>query len=237
MKFIKNNINTFLLIIITSILVTSISVYATYKHYAENISFSSSNESWDAETVEDALNDLYTTKNEVIENKNSTIAEQQKTIDGLNITLSTLNTSLNSKNKTIAENDTTIENLSSNNASILNSLAKLDNGNCISGSYKFVSSCTTSTGCKLLDFDPDIFVLYITAISNDSSTTAQNVIWYNNEDISRSDTFAGYVGSSSWSRETTVKFTDRTISTTNAFYFKNIRTSWLNETAYYIACT
>ena len=228
MKCIKNNINDVILIIITILVVGSISVYAKYVTYAKDVGFTSSKEEWTVDNVDSALNDLYTNKDEVIPEKETTITEQEKTIEELN-------TSLTSKNKTISDNESTITSLTAQNESLSNSLANLDNGNCISGSITFDESCSTSTGCKLLDFNPDIFVLNITAISN-NTTKEKDVIWYNNKDTSRWYGLGGIVGSADWGRNTSTKYTDRTISTDNEFYFKNIRTSWINETAYYIAC-
>ena len=228
MKIIKDNMDTIMLIVITSVIVMSVSVFAVYKHYAKDLSFTSSKEEWKADNVNTALNDLYTNKDEVIVGKDATISEQEKTIEELN-------TSLTSKNKTISDNESTITSLTAQNESLSNSLANLDNGNCISGSITFDESCTTSTGCKLLDFNPDIFVLNITAISNDLGDN-QDIIWYNNKDTSRWYGLGGYVGTTDWTRNTTVKYTDRTISTDNAFYFKNIVSGWMGETGYYIAC-
>lgn len=64
-KFIKNNIKVFVAIIITTILVGSVSVYAASQIFAKNITFAPTNENFKKENgepidnVEDALNVLY----------------------------------------------------------------------------------------------------------------------------------------------------------------------------------
>ena len=231
MKFIKNNVDTIMLIVITSVLVMSVSVFAVYKYYAKDVAFTLSKEEWKTDNVNSALNDLYTNKDEVIPGKDNTITEQQKTTEGLNTTLSTLNTSLASKNKTISDNETTITNLNTQNTSLLNSLANLDNGNCISGTYVFEESCGTSTGCKILDFSPDIFAMYTTS----NSTYNQELVWYYNKDISRLYVVYGIKGSTDWTRQN-MSITDRTISSTNSFSFANMGDRVIGETVYYIAC-
>lgn len=62
MKFIKNNIKIFIIIIITAILCSSISVYATYSYLAKDVSYIPSNDEFKVDNVEDALNELYELK-------------------------------------------------------------------------------------------------------------------------------------------------------------------------------
>lgn len=61
-RIIKNNLRVVIAIIITAIVCISTTAYAAYNHYAKDISFTPSNESWKVENVEDAINDLYLSK-------------------------------------------------------------------------------------------------------------------------------------------------------------------------------
>lgn len=64
-KFIKNNIKIFLIVLITTIIVGNISVYAASQYFAKDITFTPTNENFKKENgepidnVEDALNELY----------------------------------------------------------------------------------------------------------------------------------------------------------------------------------
>lgn len=58
MKFIK----IVIIIIITAILFSSISAYATYNYLAKDISYTPSNSEFEVDNVEDALNELYKSK-------------------------------------------------------------------------------------------------------------------------------------------------------------------------------
>lgn len=64
-RFIKNNLKVFVTIIITTIIVGSVSVYAASQYFAKDISFTPTNENFKKENgepidnVEDALNELY----------------------------------------------------------------------------------------------------------------------------------------------------------------------------------
>lgn len=68
-KFIKNNIKTFMTILITTIIVGSVSVYAASQYFAKDISFTPTNENFKKENgepidnVEDAINELYEREN------------------------------------------------------------------------------------------------------------------------------------------------------------------------------
>lgn len=68
-NFIKNNIKTFMTILITTIVVGSVSVYAASQYFAKDIIFTPTNENFKKENgepinnVEDALNELYDKKN------------------------------------------------------------------------------------------------------------------------------------------------------------------------------
>ena len=69
-QFIKNNIKTFITVLITTIIVGSISVYAASQYFAKDITFTPTNENFKKENgepvnnVEDALNELYKTQND-----------------------------------------------------------------------------------------------------------------------------------------------------------------------------
>lgn len=58
-KFMKRNIKVIVAVIITTLIVGTGTVYATYSYLASNISFTPTDSSWEVTNVEDALNDLY----------------------------------------------------------------------------------------------------------------------------------------------------------------------------------
>lgn len=68
-SFIKNNLKVFVTMIITTIIVGSVSVYAASQYFAKDITFTPTNENFKKENgeaitnVEDALNELYNQKN------------------------------------------------------------------------------------------------------------------------------------------------------------------------------
>lgn len=68
-NFIKNNLKVFVAIMITTIIVGSVSVYAASQYFAKDITFTPTNENFKKENgepienVEDALNELYNQKN------------------------------------------------------------------------------------------------------------------------------------------------------------------------------
>lgn len=59
MKFIKNNIKILIIIIITAILFSGLSIYATYTYLAKDIIYIPDNSNFKVNNVEDALNELY----------------------------------------------------------------------------------------------------------------------------------------------------------------------------------
>ena len=102
--------------------------------------------------------------------------------------------------------------------------------NCISNTFVMQSSCTTSNGCKLLDFEPSIFILYTTT----SSGYSEGNIYYYNTSVSSSNFVTSYddgidgiyrVGSK------TNRFTFN-----NSFYLHNLGDSYVGKTMYYVAC-
>lgn len=70
-NFIKNNLKVFVSIIVTTIIVGSVSVYAAGQYFAKDISFTPKNENFKKENgepidnVEDALNELYNKNNNI----------------------------------------------------------------------------------------------------------------------------------------------------------------------------
>ena len=76
MKFVKKNIKLIIGIIVGTLLVSGISVYATYTYFANEIKYT------DDKSVADALNDLYSIKTENLSLK-SQIEELQKKIEEL----------------------------------------------------------------------------------------------------------------------------------------------------------
>ena len=74
MKFVKKNIKLIIGIIVGTLLVSGISVYATYIYFANEIKYT------DDKSVADALNDLYSIKTENLSLK-SQIEELQKKIE------------------------------------------------------------------------------------------------------------------------------------------------------------
>ena len=67
-QFIKNNLKVFVIVVITAILFTGIGVYAANTYLAHDISYTPSNENFDVNNVEDALNELYDKTEISIEN-------------------------------------------------------------------------------------------------------------------------------------------------------------------------
>ena len=58
-KIIKNNLKVFVAVVISGIIFGGIGVYAANTYLAHDISYTPSNENFDANNVEDALNELY----------------------------------------------------------------------------------------------------------------------------------------------------------------------------------
>lgn len=217
-----------MIVFITAIIVGSVSVYASYKYFAKDINFVPNNTSWKVDNVGSALDDIYSNQLDTLVKKNDEISNQKLNISNMNNDITTLRSTISSKNSTIDEQETTIEQLTSTNTRLASQLEDLNSANCISGSYVFQSSCTTSTGCKLLDYEPSIFVLSII------SGTTKN-IWYYNKNVSA---WYGVYGSTSSTKATKadINFSDRTNSSDGKFYFRNISSSWTGITGYYISC-
>ena len=80
-KFIKNNLKVFVAVVISGIVFGGIGVYAANTYLAHDISYTPSNENFDANNVEDALNELYD-NSEIAKSIN--IKLQNETRDSLN---------------------------------------------------------------------------------------------------------------------------------------------------------
>ena len=217
----KGLINKIMIVLITAIIVGSISVYASYDYYSEKVNFVPNDKSWEVDNVGSALDDIYTKQTDVINKKDSIISEQKTNIN-------TLRSTITSKNSTISTQEKNITNLTSTNTRLSNQLNGLKNANCVSGAHTFTTDCTTSTGCKALDFDPSIFVLNII------STTSVHSMWYYNKENSKMHYLAG--SSADWTATPGLTFDYRFRISNNQLYYKDIWAKWVGQTGYYIAC-
>ena len=102
-KFIKNNLKVFVTMVITTIIVGSVSVYAASQYFAKDITFTPTNDNFKKENgepidnVEDALNELYdqigNQRNYLIVDTNTTILKNVKiTGHKINATLQKIDT-------------------------------------------------------------------------------------------------------------------------------------------------
>lgn len=226
----KSLMNKIIIVFVTTIIVGSISVYASYDYYSEKISFIPNNKSWEVNNISNALDDIYTKQTDVINQKESEISEQKTNINSMNSNIKTIQSTITSKNSTISTQEETIKNLTNTNTRLSNQLNGLKNANCTSGSYKIDSSCTTTTGCKILDFEPSIIIL------NVISSTSVDTLWYYNKDMSKMLYLGKDTSFTDWTRNTTLTFSDRFMSSGNTLALRNVWAKWVGQTGYYIAC-
>ena len=201
------------MLVIGLLLGTSITVYA-YNYYAKDISFEPSDESWEVDNVGSAINDLYT-------NQNETIVDYEKTI-------TSQNTKISNYESTITQKDSTISNLNSQITSLKNELSTFTSSKCVSGTF-VCTSCTTSEGQKIVDFEPSVFYFYRT-----TSSTAHTV-WYYDARLNTNG-WRVYTVTSSETGYTFATTMSSYIKFDNGLIFYGTQSSNANKTFYYMAC-
>lgn len=129
MKFIKKNIKLIIGILIGILLVSGISVYATYKYFATDVSYTKDGIKIN---VEKALNELYTNKKETTEETKEITVNGEQTLDKYYKNLNVNITNQFKGMKIIASGIARTTNSSSPNTSItLNIPSTLDDNNAI----------------------------------------------------------------------------------------------------------
>lgn len=211
MKIFKNSLFTFVL---GAIIFGSITAYATYKISSSDISFIPTNESWKVDNVGSAINDLYTKQNETIVDYKNTISSQ--------------NTKISNYENTITQKDSTISNLNSQITSLKNELSTFTSSKCVSGTF-VCTSCTTSEGQKIVDFEPSAFMFYM------SSSSTTHTVWYYDSRLNTNSwkvyavTSSGASYKLSTTLSTVIKFDDSLV-------FYGAGSGNANKTFYYMAC-
>ncbi len=234
-KIFKNPIFTFIL---GAVLFSGITGVVAATMLAKDVSYTPKDSTWKVDNVKEAIDDLYTKA------KPEYTGSTTVTPTTSNQTLSTKNTIL-TKNITINAIPDTYKNLTTTTTVSASNLlsgvkAYTSDGtlvtgnistNCISNNnYIIEQSCTTSSGCKILDFEPSLFILY----TGTSSSFNASAIYYYNSNVSSTDFITAYDdGSDGIFRSGSV---NNRFTFNNGFYLHNLGTSYAGKTVYYMAC-
>jgi len=106
-------------------------------------------------------------------------------------------------------------------SNLQNQISQINSGNCVSGSF-VCTTCTTTEGQKIVDFEPSTFLLY--------SVTSDMVFYYNSKINSTKWKYYGSTPSYEFKDYSTrIKFNDSLV-----FYGAN--STNINTTFYYMAC-
>ena len=116
----------------------------------------------------------------------------------------------------------------------INELYTKAGSECISNSFDIVESCDTTTGCKLLNFNPSVLLIYYPTTSNN-----QEAIWYYNSLLDKwmilyttdSNRINWYLASKQYN----VVYQDKTYWDGTNFYIKDIGGEKIHQ-LYYMAC-